>query len=123
MVRRYTPIKPSRGTVWPDDVRRDAMRLHGGCIGPRVGMPDVCLGAVELDHVRASGGIGLKSRSTLDNAAPLCGRHHQAKTLEGRRWRPLLCEYIERAIRRKAPEHVHVDPVYGCPECYPAVSA
>jgi hypothetical protein len=63
-------------------------------------MPDVCLGAVELDHVRASGGMGMKSRSTLDNAASLCGRHHDLKTREGRTWRPLLLEYIDRQARR-----------------------
>jgi hypothetical protein len=63
-------------------------------------MPDVCLGAVQLDHVRASGALGAKSASTLDNAASLCIRHHDQKTREGRRWRPVLLDWIDRQARR-----------------------
>jgi len=99
-LRRRAPIKASVGTTWPASVREDAWSRDHGCIGPRVGMPEVCLGAVELDHVRASGGMGMKSRSTLDNAASLCGRHHDLKTREGRAWRPRLLEYIDRQARR-----------------------
>jgi hypothetical protein len=95
-------MKPSRGTTWPPEVRQAAWDRDHGCVGPRVGMPDVCLGSTELDHVRASGGMGMKSRSTLDNAATLCARHHDMKTRDGRRWRPALLEYIDRQARRAA---------------------
>lgn len=99
-LRRYSELRPSKGTVWPPEVREAAWQRDHGCIGPRVGMPEVCLGGVELDHVRASGGIGMKSPSTLDNAASLCGRHHRMKTEDGKRWRPVILEYIDRKARR-----------------------
>jgi hypothetical protein len=99
-VRRRSPMKPSSGTTWPPEVRQAAWDRDHGCVGPRVGMPDVCLGSTELDHVRASGAMGMKSRSTLDNAATLCSRHHDMKTRDGRRWRPVLLEWIDRQERR-----------------------
>lgn len=98
-MRRSTGLKPSQGTQWPPEVRAAAWDRDHGCIGPRVGMPDVCLGSTELDHVRASGGMGMKSRSELDNAATLCHRHHFIKTNDGRRWRPVLLEWIDRKAR------------------------
>lgn len=53
------------------------------------------MGSVELDHVRASGGVGMKSASDdPGNLASLCGWHHRLKTLEGRRWRPRLLGLI-----------------------------
>lgn len=113
-LRRYAPIAPPKGTVWPTEVRMQAYIRDGGCVGPRVGMPGECSGSLELDHVRASGGIGMKSRSTLDNAAFLCGTHHRWKTAHGREARPLLLAYLERAVA----EHRHVDPVPGCAECF-----
>lgn len=106
-LRTYKPMKQSRGTVWPTDVRIAADLRDRGCLGPRVGMPDECFGDIELDHIRASGGIGMKSRSTLDNAASLCSTHHRIKTNAGRTWRPVLLDYIERV---GDPHAAHVDP-------------
>lgn len=116
-LRRYAPIKPSRGTEWPPEVRAAAYALHHGCLGLRVGMPLPCSGSIELDHIRASGGISLKSPSTLDNAAPLCSAHHRVKTEAGRLWRPLLIAAVDAALRRDGAvtDCGHVDPVYGCP--------
>lgn len=106
-LRRYSPMKQSMGTTWPREVREAAMRRDKGCIGPRIGMPGLCVGEVELDHVRASGGIGMKSRSTLDNAASLCAAHHRLKTNEGRTWRPKILLYLEVV----SDPHAHcVDP-------------
>ena len=101
-MRRYAPIAPSKGTTWPTAVREAAYARDGGCVGPLVGMPGECQGGVELDHIRASGGIGMKSRSTLDNAATLCGSHHRVKTNAGKTWRPVLLEYVEFMARRVA---------------------
>lgn len=116
-LRRRTPLKPSVGTRWPTDVREQARARDRGCLGPRVGMPEACLGEVQLDHVRASGGVSMKSRSTLDNAAHLCVRHHDMKTREGRRWRPVLLEWIDRQARLASAEHTHVELAFGCPVC------
>jgi hypothetical protein len=119
MLRRYSPMKPSRGTVWPPEVVEAAYTLHRGCLGARVGMPGDCAGQLEPDHVRASGAIGKKSRSTLDNCAPLCSVHHRLKTHEGRKWRPLLIEAIERALSGElvAGDCGHVDPNANCFVC------
>lgn len=106
-LRRYSDLAPAKGTTWPPEVRRAALLRDGGCLGPRIGMPDPCYGAIELDHIRASGGIGMKSRSTLDNAASLCATHHRIKTNAGRTWRPLLIEAIDRL---ENPHAAHVDP-------------
>lgn len=90
------------------------MRLHGGCIGPAAGMPGPCSGGIELDHIRASHGISMKSDSTLENAAPLCGFHHRLKTNEGKRWRPRLIALVE---KRLGTDCGHVEPVHGCSTC------
>lgn len=117
-MRRYAAIKQSLGTRWPTEVVEAAYRLHGGCLGPRVGMPGECAGSLEPDHIRASGAVGMKSRSTLDNCAPLCGVHHRLKTREGRKWRPLLIEAVDRALAGRSIEDCgHVDPVFGCGSC------
>ncbi len=97
-LRSRTCLKPSRGTVIPAHVRnyvyaRDGMR----CVGPSVGMPEACDGWLELDHVRASGGVGMKSPSTAANLLLLCsGTHHPLKTREANRWRPVLVAYLSR---------------------------
>jgi hypothetical protein len=49
--------------------------------------------------VRASGGLGLRSRSTPDNLVLLCPFAHREKTLHGRRWRPVLLVWIEQTER------------------------
>jgi hypothetical protein len=69
------------------------------CVFTRLGIPHDCFGQLELDHVRASGGLGLRSRSTSDNLVLLCPSAHRLKTLAGRRWRPVLLAWIERAAR------------------------
>jgi 5-methylcytosine-specific restriction endonuclease McrA len=58
-------------------------------------LPGDCHGRLELDHVRASGGLGMKSRTTLDNLVTLCAAHHRYKTEHGRTVRPLLIAYLE----------------------------
>lgn len=96
MIRRYEPIKPSSGTRIPDATRRNVILRDNGCVGPRAGLQGPCSGGIELDHVRASGGMGMKSRSTEDNLVSLCGSHHRYKTSFGREARPLLVAYLER---------------------------
>jgi len=66
----------------------------GGCVLGRLGIAHLCLGRLELDHVRASGALGRKSRSTADNLVVLCAWAHREKTLHGRHWRPILLAWI-----------------------------
>ena len=113
-LRRYAGLKPSLGTRWPPEVVTEAVLLHRGrCLGAVVGMPGPCSGALEPDHIRASGGMGMKSESTLRNLAPLCGWHHKVKTEHGRTWRPLLIEAVERALANES-DCGHVDPNPSC---------
>ena len=115
MIRRYAPIRPSLGTRWPPEVRAEIMaRDKGRCIGPLAGLPDsTCHGSIEIDHVRASHGMGMKSRSTADNGVVLCGNHHRIKTAEGKHCRPLLLAYLERVNG----DCSHVDVVSQCESC------
>ena len=94
-LRRYTPLKPSAGTRISEEVRAAVRARDGGCVGPQVGMPGECSGGIELDHVRASHGTGMKSETVVSNLASLCNSHHLMRTLEGRRWRPRLIGYLE----------------------------
>lgn len=105
-LHRYTPLKPSRGTLWPTVVKEAIFARDQGCVGPRVGMPFPCSGPLDPDHVRASGALGKKSRSTLDNGVILCRFvHHRLKTDNARIWRPVLIAWIDRF------DHAaHVDP-------------
>ena len=102
MLRRY-PSPRQRGTSRPDPVpaavRAKVRARDRGCVFGRLGIPHLCLGALELDHVRASGGLGLRSRSTPDNLVLLCPAAHRIKTLQGRRWRPVLLAWIEQTER------------------------
>jgi hypothetical protein len=98
-MRRYAKPKPSSGTRIPSDVR---LRVHardvrdaGGCVG-RGRLPGACWGGLELDHVRASGGVGMKSVSCDCNLLVLCGGHHLFKTEHGRTARPVLLDYLAR---------------------------
>lgn len=96
---RKRPMRKSRGTQWPTAVREHVREHQGwGCIGPLAGMPEACIGPrVELDHVRASHGVGMKSPSVATNAARLCAAvHHPMKTNDGERWRPELLKVIAR---------------------------
>lgn len=87
-------MKPSRGTVVASNIREIVKRRDNGCVGPRVGMDGECFGALELDHVRASHGIGMKSSSLPDNLITLCSVHHRLKTDHGKTWRPVLIDYL-----------------------------
>jgi len=103
MLRRYPP-RHRRGNPRPSDpvapgVRAQVRARDRVCVFTRLGILHDCFGRLELDHVRASGGLGLRSRSTPDNLVVLCPVAHRMKTLEGRRWRPVLLAWIERAAR------------------------
>jgi hypothetical protein len=81
MLRRYPP-RYRRGVSRPPDpvapgVRAQVRARDRDCVFMRLGIPHDCFGQLELDHVRASGGLGLRSRS----------------------WRPVLLAWIERAAR------------------------
>jgi len=108
-------MKASRGTEWPPEVRSEVNRLDGGrCVCERAGFPPEvvarCGGDIQLDHVRASGGISMKSRSTVDNGALLSAWCHRWKTDNGKVARPLLLDWIA----KRSGSCVHVDPVFGC---------
>ena len=63
---------------------------------------DICEGHLDVDHVRASGGLGMKSPTHRSNLVVLCRWHHKLKTEYGRTWRPLLLAYLERVEGSKA---------------------
>lgn len=107
-LRRYSPMKASSGTTIPGDVRAAVLARDGMCVGPQVGMPGICVGGLELDHVRASHGMGMKSETTVGNLVALCSGHHRLRTSYGKTWRPILLDYIART------DCGHVDPVFGC---------
>mgnify|MGYP001596007379 CR=1 FL=1 len=71
------------------------------CVGLKLGWashtgpPWMDVWRLELDHVRSSGALGKKSRSTLDNLVTLCSTCHCWKTEHGREARPLLLAYLE----------------------------
>jgi 5-methylcytosine-specific restriction endonuclease McrA len=58
--------------------------------------PAACDGPLDVDHVRASGGLGMKSPTHRTNMVVLCRHHHRLKTDWGKTWRPLLLAYLER---------------------------
>jgi 5-methylcytosine-specific restriction endonuclease McrA len=95
MLRRRKPMKPSRGTQIPPAIRLTVHLRDNGCVGQRLGWPGPHSSALELDHVRASGGISMKSPTTADNLVALCYECHRAKTLNGRALRPELVAYLE----------------------------
>ena len=77
-----------------------------GCVARRLlgvdssGRPAACDGPLDVDHVRASGGLGLKSPTHRANMVTLCRHHHRAKTEYGKVWRPILIDYLERVEGR-----------------------
>ncbi len=99
MIRRLTPLRPSRGTPIPTNMRLAVLQRDRGCVAWKVGMPGDCAGGIEVDHVRASGAIGRKSRTEPDNLVTLCAFHHRVKTENGRQWRPVLLAYIDTTPR------------------------
>lgn len=82
------------------EVRDRDQRIVGGngCVGRYIGMHEACGGEIELDHVRASHAMGMKSRTAADNLASLCGLAHREKTANGRLWRPKLIAYLDVAV-------------------------
>lgn len=96
-LRRYTPLQ-SKPRHDPDDraVRAYVTGRDRRCVGRVVGFPTACYGPLEMDHVRASGALGKKSRTSADNCVRLCSTCHRWKTLNGREARPLLLDYLER---------------------------
>ena len=113
-LRRYSPMKPSRGTEIPQKLRDQVAERDRLCVGYVIGMPGECQGQPELDHVRASGALGRKSRTSLDNLVRLCSTHHREKTNNGRLWRPVLLDYI---AGRPTAECSHVDRNPACDVC------
>lgn len=103
-LRRRTPLRARRPYNPPrrDDPIPRAVRIYvhardGGCVGRKVNLPTECWGGLEIDHVRASGGMGMKSASTADNLVTLCsGACHPYKTDHGREVRSLLLDYLAR---------------------------
>jgi hypothetical protein len=74
-----------------------------GCVAARAAhasgpliSPMQCDGPFDVDHVRASGGLGMKSPTHRSNMVVLCRWHHRLKTDYGKVWRPLLIAYLER---------------------------
>lgn len=108
-LRRYAPLKRSRGTVWPPRVKQAIFERDGWeCVGGKLGFPahDALLcRAIEPDHVRASHATGMKSRSTVDNGATLGAACHRWKTDHGKEARPALLDWI---AAHPAPEPVNV---------------
>jgi hypothetical protein len=113
-MRRYAPLKPSKGTVIPPAIRERVLERDQGCVGRRLDWPGDCLGALELDHVRASHGMGMKSETSVGNLVALCGLHHKLRTESGRIFRPRLIDYLI------ASEDPHVNCVDPCGSTCPA---
>ena len=101
-LRRYSSMKPSRGTTWPYlDARVITTRDGGYCVAYRAGFPasvlERCMTVpVEKDHVRASHGIGMKSESRHWNGVLLCPNCHRWKGENGKVARPLLLRYLDK---------------------------
>jgi 5-methylcytosine-specific restriction endonuclease McrA len=87
-------MRSSPGTVIPWHIRKAVLERDQGCVGLRAGMLHSCSGNIELDHVRASHGMGMKSESTAENLVSLCGVAHRQKTEAGKIWRPKLLAYL-----------------------------
>jgi 5-methylcytosine-specific restriction endonuclease McrA len=101
VIRRLTPLRarkpyhpPHLVNPIPANVRAYVKARDQFCVGRKVGLPTQCWGAAEIDHVRASEGIGMKSRSTPDNLVLVCSTCHQYKTEHGREVRPLFLAYL-----------------------------
>ena len=78
---------------FPPKVRAAILARDGGCIGPRIGMPDPCFGRLEVDHVH-NGGLGRKGDPVESNGATFCLWHHDHKTRGARRWRVAIDAWI-----------------------------
>ena len=81
-------------TSIPGPMRVRVYTRDQGCVGFRL-IPGVeCALGLTLDHVRASGGLSMKSVTCDCNLVSLCVAHHEYKTLNGRAVRPLLLDYL-----------------------------
>jgi hypothetical protein len=92
-MRRYSPMKASKGTVIPPAMRLRVLYRDKGCVGFGR-FPVECAGPLECDHVRASGGMGMKSVTCDCNLVALFGSCHRWKTANGKVARPLLLDYL-----------------------------
>lgn len=88
-------MRQSRGTQIPPDIRLAVHLRDNGCVGQLLGWPGPHTSRLELDHVRASGGLGMKSPTVPDNLVSLCLECHGWKTNHGREARPQLVAYLE----------------------------
>ena len=122
-LRRYAPMKPSKGTVIPPLLRIRVLERDRMCVGRLVGFPTTCAGPLELDHVRASHAMGRKSVTCECNLVATCSACHRWKTLNGKKARPLLMDYLARFAYGDHATHAdptdcgHVDPRWDCGSC------
>lgn len=95
-VKRDTPDEAAERThVWMRDrecVAKRALDLYGH----HPVEAERCDGPLSYDHVRASGGLGMKSPTHRTNGVILCLHHHRLKTEYGKTWRPILLAYLAR---------------------------
>lgn len=88
-------LKPSAGTAVPPSLKNYVKARDRGCVGPRLHFPGKCWGPLDPDHVRPSGGVGMKSPTEKWNLACLCRGHHDWKTEHPAEARPPLIAYLE----------------------------
>lgn len=70
----------------PPLVRIEVHQRDKGCLGPRLGATDPCVGSLQLDHIREIRFVGdplvkgikgsRKPRSIASNLAVFCAHHH-----------------------------------------------
>lgn len=95
---RKAPWRRAESDKVTPEVYAAVHKRDNGCIGPRIGMERECFGRVEIDHLM-NGGVGRRGPSVPSNLSVLCGQHHYTKTVEARKWRPIIRAYIESAER------------------------
>ena len=104
-LRSKARLKPSRGTVVPEWMRNYVYARDRGCVGLLLGFPGECWGPLDPDHVRPSGGVGMKSPTEKWNLASLCRGHHEWKTEHPLEARPPLIDYLDR-VEDHLPESI-----------------
>lgn len=106
-LRSRKRMKPSMGTVIPPAIRNYVLARDNGCVGRLLRFPGECAGPLDPDHVRPSGGVGMKSPTEPWNLASLCRYvHHPWKTEHPKEARPLLVAYLEQVEARSMPGDV-----------------
>ena len=106
--------KVKRDTRFEAAEKRYVRERDRGCVAPRAhnlvyygnATEMSCEGPLDVDHVRASGGLGMKSPTHRTNMVVLCRWHHRLKTEYGKTWRPLLIAYLERVEGQGLPESI-----------------